>query len=85
MTEDAAQTAVIEAPADASAVVIGSPGTGKTRTLIARVSTLLEQRGLPPESVLVLTPSRQAATQLRDAVGVRTRQATPGPLARSLA
>ncbi|MGF6821624.1 superfamily I DNA/RNA helicase [Microbacterium sp. ZKA21] len=85
MTEDAAQNAVIAAPADASAVVIGAPGTGKTHALVSRVSALLGGHSLTPESLLVLTPSRQAATQLRDAIGVRTRQATPGPLARSLA
>ncbi|WP_460799318.1 ATP-dependent helicase [Microbacterium sp. GXF0217] len=85
MTEDAAQHAVIAAPADASAVVIGAPGTGKTQALVSRVTALLGAHGLAPEALLVLTPSRQAATQLRDAIGVRTRQATPGPLARSLA
>lgn len=85
MTQDAAQIAVIEAPLDASAVVIGAPGTGKTHALVSRVAALLGVHGLPPEALLVLTPSRQAATQLRDAIGVRTRKATPGPLARSLA
>ncbi|HWV49768.1 MAG TPA: UvrD-helicase domain-containing protein, partial [Microbacterium sp.] len=81
MTEDAAQNAVIAAPADASAVVIGAPGTGKTHALVSRVASLLGVQGLTPEMLLVLTPSRQAATQLRDAIGIRTRQATPGPLA----
>ena len=81
---DAAQRAVITAPATASGVVIGAPGTGKTRTLVDRVVHLLEGDGLRPEEVLALTPSRQAATALRDRIGVRVGQATPGPLARSL-
>lgn len=84
MTEDAAQTAVIGADATASGIVIGAPGTGKTRALIERVVHLLGAEGLRPEHVLVLTPSRQAATSLRDRIGVRIGQATPGPLARSL-
>lgn len=84
MTEDAAQTAVIGAPATASGVIIGAPGTGKTRTLTERVVHLLDSEGLRPEQLLVLTPSRQAATALRDRIGVRIGQATPGPLARSL-
>ncbi|MFK0401650.1 ATP-dependent helicase [Microbacterium sp. NPDC090225] len=84
MTGDAAQRAVIDAAATASGVIIGGPGTGKTRTLIERIGRLLDQEGLRPEEVLALTPSRQAATALRDRIGVRVRQATPGPLARSL-
>lgn len=81
---DAAQRAVVTAPPTASGVVIGAPGTGKTRTLVDRVVRLLEVEGLRPEEVLALTPSRQAATALRDRIGVRIGQATPGPLARSL-
>lgn len=84
MTQDAAQTAVIGAAATSSGIIIGAPGTGKTRTLIERVVHLLDVERLAPEQVLVLTPNRQAATALRDRVGVRIGQATPGPLARSL-
>jgi len=84
MTEDAAQNAVIGAEVSASGVIIGAPGTGKTRTLTERVVHLLDTVGMRPEQLLVLTPSRQAATALRDRIGVRIGQATPGPLARSL-
>ncbi len=84
MREDAAQRAVIGAEATASGVIIGAPGTGKTHTLTERVVHLLDREGLRPEELLVLTPSRQAATALRDRIGVRVGQATPGPLARSL-
>jgi superfamily I DNA/RNA helicase len=84
MTGDAAQRAVVEAAVTASGVIIGAPGTGKTRTLIDRVVHLIDAEGLRPEEVLVLTPNRQAATALRDRIGVRIAQATPGPLARSL-
>ncbi|WP_309127980.1 ATP-dependent DNA helicase [Microbacterium sp.] len=84
--DDEGQRAVVDAAATASALVIGAPGTGKTRTLVERVVRLLAPEGgaLQPEQVLVLTPSRQAATSLRDRIGVRVRQATPGALARSL-
>ncbi|WP_307363171.1 ATP-dependent helicase [Microbacterium murale] len=84
MTEDAGQRAVVSAAVEASGVIIGAPGTGKTQTLIDRVAALLGAHGLAPEEVLVLTPNRQAATVLRDRIGVRIGQATPGPLARSL-
>lgn len=82
MTEDAGQRAVVDAAVEASGVIIGAPGTGKTKTLIDRVAVLLG--ALAPEQVLVLTPNRQAATVLRDRIGVRIGQATPGPLARSM-
>ncbi|MBS1696908.1 MAG: ATP-dependent helicase [Actinobacteria bacterium] len=78
-----AQAAVIDAPTSAVGTVIGAPGTGKTHALVERVAALIE-RGLAPEEVLALTPNRQAATALRDRIGVRVRVATPGPLARSL-
>lgn len=84
MLDDLRQRDVIRRAADASGTVIGGPGTGKTRTLVERVAHLLDEAGLAPEEVLVLTPSRQAATALRDVLGVRIAQATPGPLARSL-
>lgn len=84
MTPDSAQRAVIAAESHASGVIIGAPGTGKTRTLIDRVVHLLDADALRPEEVLALTPNRQAATALRDRIGVRIGQATPGPLARSL-
>ena len=78
-----AQVAVIDAPATATGTVIGGPGTGKTYALVERVAALIAG-GLVPEQVLALTPNRQAATALRDRIGVRVRVATPGPLARSL-
>lgn len=84
MTRDAAQGAVVGAAATASGVIIGAPGTGKTRTLVDRVVHLLDDEEMSPEELIVLTPNRQAATALRDRIGVRIGQATPGPLARSL-
>lgn len=81
---DAAQRAVLALPAEASGVVVGAPGTGKTETLVARVAALVDA-GLDPDAVLVLTPSRQTATALRDRLGLAVRVATTGPLARSIA
>ncbi|WP_240658908.1 UvrD-helicase domain-containing protein, partial [Microbacterium sp. CPCC 204701] len=66
---DAAQRAVVGLPAEASGVVVGAPGSGKTATLVARVAALVEA-GLDPDTILVLTPSRQTATALRDRLGL---------------
>ncbi|GAA5199495.1 ATP-dependent DNA helicase [Microbacterium jejuense] len=81
---DPHQQTVLALPVEASGVVVGSPGTGKTATLVARVAALVEA-GVDPDSVLVLTPSRQTATELRDRLGLAVRAATAGPLARSVA
>jgi superfamily I DNA/RNA helicase/RecB family exonuclease len=81
---DASQRAVLGLPVDASAVVVGAPGTGKTATLVARVRRLVAE-GVSPDDILVLTPTRATATALRDPLGLAVARATDGPLARSLA
>jgi superfamily I DNA/RNA helicase/RecB family exonuclease len=80
---DAAQSAVLALPPDASGTVVGAPGTGKTAVLVERVARLIGQ-GLAPDELVVLTPTRVSATRLRDELGVRVQVATPGPLARSV-
>jgi len=81
---DADQSVVIGLPDDASGTVVGAPGTGKTSTLVARARALVE-RGLDPDTILVLTPSRQTATALRDRLGLAVGGATSGALAHSVA
>lgn len=55
------------------ALVDAGPGTGKTRTLIARILHLLQDRECAPEQLLALTFSNKAAeemrTRLRERVG----------------
>jgi superfamily I DNA/RNA helicase len=54
------------------------PGTGKTRTLTARVKHLIEEREIPAEQILCLTFSNKAAAEMREriekALGERARQ-----------
>ena len=88
---DPAQRAVADLPVDVSGVVAGAPGSGKTTTVVARVAALLRPAAaaaaapLQPEQVMVLTPTRPAATALRDRLALAVGIATPGALARSLA
>ena len=60
------------------ALTDAGPGTGKTRTLVARAVHLLQDRGLPPERLLALTFSNKAAeemrTRLQESVGARADQ-----------
>ena len=44
-------------------LVLAGPGTGKTTTLVESVVDRIDQRGLDPEQVLVLTFSRKAAEE----------------------
>lgn len=45
-------------------IVIAGPGTGKTRTLVERVSWLLTQKNAPAESILAVTFSNRAAREM---------------------
>lgn len=46
------------------------PGTGKTRTLVHRIETLLEE-GVDPGAILVLTFSNKAAGELRERIAAK--------------
>ncbi len=48
---------------DGPRLVIAGAGTGKTRTLVYRVAQLV-LRGMPPESILLLTFTRRAAQEM---------------------
>lgn len=45
--------------------VIAGPGTGKTKTLVARIAHLVESLGVPPSSVTAVTFTNQAAKEMR--------------------
>ncbi|MGD0082084.1 MAG: ATP-dependent helicase [Acidimicrobiales bacterium] len=59
---DEAQLAAV-AHGEGPLVIVAGAGTGKTRTLTARVAHLLE-RGVPPERVLLLSFTRRAADDM---------------------
>jgi DNA helicase-2/ATP-dependent DNA helicase PcrA len=46
--------------------VIAVPGSGKTRTMMERIGILVKKHGIPPESVLGLTFTRNAAEEMRN-------------------
>ncbi len=66
-----AQRAAATAPPARPLLIVAGAGTGKTRTLTARVAWLVEQ-GIRPERLLVLTFTRRAARELLGRVAALT-------------
>ncbi len=52
--------------------VIAGPGTGKTKTLIARLHYLLDVREIPPEEITAVTFTNKAAEEMRARMDGRT-------------
>lgn len=64
-------------------LVLAGPGTGKTATIVDSVVERIAHRGVDPESILVLTFSRRAATELRERITARLDRTTREPMART--
>ncbi|GAB3464944.1 hypothetical protein GCM10027570_53140 [Streptomonospora sediminis] len=62
-------------------LVLAGPGTGKTTTIVEAVVDRIENRGVDPARLLVLTFSRKAAQELRERITARLRRTTREPLA----
>lgn len=80
--DESQQAALNAGISGANVRIVGAPGSGKTTVVTEIVAALIERDG--ESAVRILTPSRQAATRLRDAVALRVGVATRGPLARSV-
>lgn len=65
-----AQQQAIETQAQVTAVIAG-PGTGKTRTLVARIAYLIETCGVRPEEITAVTFTNQAAAEMRQRLEAR--------------
>jgi superfamily I DNA/RNA helicase/RecB family exonuclease len=64
-------------------IVLGAPGTGKTTALVEAVVARVQRDGVPPDAVLVLAPSRTAASELRMRICARLARTVREPLART--
>ena len=50
---------------EGAAVVVAIPGSGKTRTMMERIGILVNEHGISPESILGLTFTKNAASEMR--------------------
>lgn len=63
-------------------IVLGGPATGKTTLLIEAALSRISE-GQDPNSILMLTYDRESASELRDAVALRTTSIMHEPIART--
>ena len=65
------QQAAIDAPSTEDVLVPAGAGSGKTKTLSERVFTLVDKGEVPPESLLVLTFTNNAAHEMKTRILAR--------------
>ncbi len=51
---------------DGPTIIIAGPGTGKTKTLTARIVYLIQHKHIKPEDILALTFTKKAATEMKE-------------------
>ncbi len=65
---DESQREVIDAPPEDRLLVGAGPGTGKTAVACARVSQLIDQGGLEPSRIWLISFTRTAVREIRDRI-----------------
>ena len=62
------QATAICRPPSSHQRILASAGSGKTTTLTARIAYLIEEHGVPPETIVLMTFSRNAAGQMKQRI-----------------
>jgi len=69
---DSQRQAVLQT--DGPVMILAGAGSGKTRTLVARIQYLLEVKNVSPYQILAVTFSNKAAREMRDRLSLSTGQ-----------
>ena len=67
---DEEQARIISAPREARFFVSAGPGTGKTAVACARVANLIEDQGVAPGNIWMISFTRAAVSELNDRISV---------------
>lgn len=54
---------------DGTVMVIAGPGTGKTKTLTAKIEYLIDTKNINPQEILALTFTQKAAAEMKERLG----------------
>lgn len=66
--------------AEHTVAVVAGPGTGKTKTLVARIAYLIEEQGVKPGEITAVTFTNQAASEMRERLAARLGKRTAARL-----
>ena len=62
---------------DGPMLVLAGPGSGKTAVITERTRTLIEQYGINPSKILVITFTKAAAQEMKDRFSKKMNESTP--------
>ena len=65
------QLGIIKSPASARLLVEAGPGTGKTEVLVGRVAHLISEMSIPASSILLMSFTRSAVTEMKSRISSR--------------
>ena len=65
------QLDIIERPASARLLIEAGPGTGKTEVLVGRVAHLISEKNIPASSILLMSFTRSAVTEMKSRISNR--------------
>lgn len=57
-------------------MIIAGPGTGKTKTLSARIQYLLTEKKIPPQNIAAFTFTKKAATEMKERISLSSETIT---------
>ena len=68
---DIDQLEIIQSPASSRLLVEAGPGTGKTEVLVGRVTHLITEKSIPASSILLMSFTRSAVTEMKSRISNR--------------